>query len=175
MADVIEPIRTHRDRTERLDNYALWVRRVGMALLAAVVVIALLNVVGQRASTVSVSNSAVALSVHAPSTVRPGLLFQTKLSVTARRDLPNAEIVLGSGWFDGLTLNTEEPSPSTEASGPGGSVIFDIGSLKPGETYVQYLEYQVNPTSVSRRSQSVAVRSNGVDAITLDRTMTIVP
>jgi hypothetical protein len=77
--------------------------------------------------------------------------------------------------MDGLTLNTLEPGPSSETSGPDGSLVIDIGALQPGQTWVQYLEYQVNPTSVSRRHQTVSVLSNTKPIVTLQRTMTIVP
>lgn len=82
---------------------------------------------------------------------------------------------MGSGWVDGLTINTDEPSASTETSGPGGSLVLSLGSLKAGETFVQYFEYQVNPTSVSSRVQQVTLRSRGVDLVSVRRTMTILP
>jgi hypothetical protein len=40
---------------------------------------------------------------------------------------------------------------------------------------VQYLAYQVNPTSLSRRAQAITLVSDGVAIVTLHRTMTIVP
>ncbi len=146
-----------------------------MCLLAAVVVVALSNVVGQRATTAHANAVLAKLEVRAPEAVRAGLLYQAKITVTALQTLPQAQLVLGSGWIDGLTMNTEEPSPSTETSGPSGSLVFDIGTLQQGQAYVQYLEYQVNPTSLSRRSQVVTVMSDKAPVVSLHRTMTIVP
>jgi hypothetical protein len=175
MTDATTPMAEGRERAERNDRIGSWIRRVSVCLLSAVVVLALCNVAGQRASVASLHNPIADLSVHAPATVRPGLLFQTKISVTAHKALPDVQLVLGSGWFDGLTLNTAEPSASTQTSGPGGSVMFDVGPLQAGETYVQYLEYQVNPTSLSRRDQVVSVRSRGVQIVSMHHTLTIVP
>jgi hypothetical protein len=175
MGDAIEPVMTNRELAEHRDRFDVWVRRLSMCALAAVVLIALFNVLGQRASTIASGTSAAELTVHSPTAVRPGLLFQSRISVTARQALPNAQLVLGSGWFDGLTLNTEEPGASTETSGPNGSVVLSLGSLAPGQTFVQYLEFQVNPTSFSQRRQTVTVRSRGADVASLSRTMTIVP
>jgi hypothetical protein len=146
-----------------------------MGLLTAVVVIALCNIVGQHATTARASASGAELQVRAPTAVRPGLLFQAKISITAKQALPNTQLVLNSAWIDGLTINTLEPSPSAEASGPNGSLVLDLGALQPGQTWVQYIEYQVNPTSLSRRNQVVTVLSNTQPIVTLRRTMTIVP
>jgi hypothetical protein len=102
-------------------------------------------------------------------------LFQGRISVRAHAPLSNVQLVLGRGWFDGLTMNTEEPSPSTETSGPNGSVVFSLGALKAGQTFVQYLEYQVNPTSIGGRNQYVGIRAGGVDVISMNHHLTIVP
>lgn len=175
MGDALEPIGTQREVTERPDRYGIWIRRFFLAVLLAVIVLALCNVFGQRASDVVIKNSVATLRVHSPATVRAGLLFQAKITVTAQQPLSDVQLVLGRGWIDGLTQNTLEPSPSSETSGPNGSLVFDIGSLPAGGSYTQYVEYQVNPTSVSRRAQVVTVRSKGTPVISLRRTMTIVP
>jgi hypothetical protein len=175
MRDVVEPVELVRTRVDRTGERHLWVRRLFMTALAAVTVVALLNVVGQRASTAQTSSAQASLSVHSPTRVRPGLLFQARITVTARVALPGAALVLGRGWFEGLTANTEEPQASSELSGPSGSVIEQIGSLKPGQTYVEYLEYQVNPTSISSRTQTVTLTSHGSPVVSLHRTLSIIP
>jgi hypothetical protein len=175
MGDAIQPIEDFREHHERGELIGLWVRRFGLVVLTAVIVVALLNVVGQRATTVDSEAVAAGLSLHAPAAVRPGLLFQARIAVTAHRAIPAAQLVLGHGWIDGLTLNTAEPGPINETSGPDGSLVFSLGRLSPGQTFVQYLDYQVNPTSLSRRTQSMVLRSGGVDLATLHRTLTIVP
>ncbi|HVW79494.1 MAG TPA: hypothetical protein VHB69_00955 [Mycobacteriales bacterium] len=172
MIDVLEPIQS---REPAADWRRPWARWLGMTVLTAIVITALCNVYGQRASTQQVSGPLAQLTLRAPTTVRPGLLFQAKITITADQTLPNAELVLSHGWVDGLTMNTEEPSPTNETSGPDGSLIFGIGTLQPGQPFVQYLDYQVNPTSLSRRPQTLVVRSNGTVAASLDRTLTIVP
>lgn len=175
MADAVEPVESSLAVNRRHDQLGVWIRRAAMCLLGAVVVVALANVVGQRATTAHAASSQAELAVRAPTAVRPGLLFQAKISITAKRLLPGAKLVLSSGWIDGLTLNTAEPSASTEKSGPDGSLVFDLGTMQPGQTWVEYMEYQVNPTSLSRRTQVVTLLSNTQPVVTLQRTMTIVP
>jgi hypothetical protein len=171
MPDAVEPILVGKTT----GRAGLWLRRVGMCVLAAVVVAALCNVFGQRTTTAHATSPLARIDIRAPSTVRPGLLFQAKITLSASEVLPKAELVLSRGWIDGLTLNTEEPAASTETSGPDGSLVLSIGTLRPGSPYIQYLDYQVNPTSLSRRAQAITLVSDGVTVVTLHRTMTVVP
>jgi hypothetical protein len=175
MHDVIEPVESARERVDRHGERDLWIRRFALAVLAAVVVLALLNVFGQRATNTTVRTPLAQLTVHSPTRVRGGLLFQDRITITARAALPSAALVFNRGMFDGLTANTEEPAASAETSGPGGSVVFRIGSLAAGSTYVEYLEFQVNPTSVGARTQTVTVTSHGSAVATVSRTLTIFP
>lgn len=175
MVDAVHPVASSRPLDDRHDRIGVWVRRAAMCILLAVVVVASLNVVGQRTSTSVATSSQAVLSVRAPTAVRPGLLFQLKISLTAREELPHAQLVLSSGWMDGFTLNSLEPGPAGESSGPDGSLVFDLGALQPGQTWVQYLEYQVNPTSISRRHQVVTLLSDTEPVVALGRTMTVVP
>lgn len=175
MTESIEDVVARRPRTERLDRVGLWIRRAAMCALLAVVVVALCNVVGQRSSTATAANGAVTLSVRVPHAVRAGLLYQGRIAITAHQQLPAVNLVLAHGWIDGLTMNTAEPSASTETSGPGGSLIFSLGPLKQGQTFVEYLEFQVNPTSYSGRHLFTSVTSGGTQVAALDRTMMIFP
>jgi hypothetical protein len=175
MPDVIAPLSPDRRHSERAAVYGVWIRRFGVGLLLAVVVVALCNVLGQRASDATVRASAADITVHAPTRVRPGLLFQARVTVVAHQALPKAELVFNKSWIDGLTMNTNEPSASSETSGPDGSLILTLGALQAGQTYTQYFEYQVNPTSFGRRSQTVTVTSNGMPVVSLSRTLTVIP
>jgi hypothetical protein len=175
MLETVRPVTDTRGADERSGTRSVWLRRAGMLVLAAVPVLALLNVLGQRATSATVSSPAATLTVHAPATVRAGLLFQAKITITAHQTLRGASLVLGNGWFDGLTINTSEPQASSETNGPDGGVTFSLGTVKPGAPYVEYLEFQVNPTSISRRSQPVALRADGTQLLAFDHTMTIIP
>jgi hypothetical protein len=175
MVNALEPIESARSTDDRWDRMGAWIRRASMCLLAAVVIAALCNVFGQRASTAQASSSQAELEVHAPTTARPGLLFQAKFTIIPKQVLPDAQLVLGRGWVDGFTINTIEPSPVSEHSRADGSLVFDLGALQPGQPWVQYVDYQVNPTSISRRAQVVTVLSGSQQVVSLHRTMTLVP
>src|SRR4051794_33537490 len=86
-------------------------RRIILAALALFLLLALLNVFGQRPSSVTARSDAAALEVHAPASLRGGLLFEARLHVKAIRELRDATVVLDTGWLESMTLNTIEPSP----------------------------------------------------------------
>jgi hypothetical protein len=175
MPDVLQPIRDGRESVDRSASRRIWVRRGGCLLLAAVTVLALFNVFGQRAHDSSASSSAAVLTVRAPSHARAGLMFQAKFTIVARQPIKAATLVLGSGWLDGLTQNTNEPSASTETSAPGGGLSLSLGSLQPGQTFVQYLELQINPTTSGSKEQPVALDAGSTRLLSLDHTMTVFP
>jgi hypothetical protein len=175
MHDVIESIRPAIDRSDRSDVHGVWIRRFGLLLLLSVTVLALFNVFGQRSSTVSAHSATADLVVHSPTRVRAGLLYQAKITIVARQAIPSASLQLSAGWIDGLTQNTSEPSAVSETSGPDGSLILTLGRLNPGQTFVQYLDYQVNPTSSSSRTQVVTLRSGSTPIVALHRTVTVIP
>jgi hypothetical protein len=113
--------------------------------------------------------------VRAPSHARAGLMFQAKFTIVARQPIKAATLVLGSGWLDGITQNTNEPSASTETSAPNGGLSLSLGSLQPGQTFVQYLELQVNPTTAGTKPQPVTLDSGSTRLLSLDHTMTVFP
>ena len=61
--------------------------------------------------------------------------------------------MLDPGWLEGMTLNTLEPAPIGEASRDGGSRSSSGTSRRA--PHVLFLQFQVNPTNVGRRSQDV--------------------
>jgi hypothetical protein len=175
MTDVLQPVRDVRPADDRSAPRRIWLRRAGCLLLAAVPVLALFNVVGQRAGNSTVSSPAAAVVVRAPAATRGGLMYQAKFTIVARRTLKSVSLVLGNGWLDGMTMNTDEPSASSETTGPHGGLTLSLGTLNAGQTYVQYFEFQVNPTSVGTRSQPVMLRSAGTTLLSLTHRMTVFP
>lgn len=152
----------------------IWVRRVLVLLFAAVPLLALLNIFGQRASESSVSSSVATLKLHAPSTVRGGLLFEARFTVQAHQEIKNAVLLLGAGWADGLTINTIEPSPSNEAS-ENNKLSFQLGDIPAGQEYVLHMQFQVNPTTVGSLPQSVEVFDGSHQLAELNHTLAVYP
>jgi hypothetical protein len=149
-------------------------RRLGLAVLASIVIAALLGVFGQESTTTIAAGSKAVLSVDAPPHLRGGLYFQARLEVQAKRRVAHPKLVLSSGWLDGMTLNTVEPSPLSENSGEDGlSMSFE--ALPAGQRLIVWTDWQVNPTNVGRRSQDVALLDGSEPIAAVDRTVTVFP
>lgn len=148
VADIPDSIvlRRHRDLVGR--RHEIWIRRGILLLLAAVLGLALANQFGQRPSTTRDAG----LSVSAPARLRGGLLYQVRFRVHADRELKRAALLLSSGWLNGMTINTIEPSPVGESS-RNGDLLLTLGHVPSGRDFVLYVQFQVNPTTVGARTQ----------------------
>jgi len=163
-----------RSRGLRGRGHHVWIRRALIALFPAIAVVALLNVVGQRATSVTASRPAAELVLHSPSRIRGGLYFQARITVRARRTIDQPRIVLGPGWFDGLTINTIEPDPSEQAN-RNGWVALHYDQLQPGHLLRVFIEFQVNPTTVGRKVQKIELDDGGKPLARLERTLFVMP
>jgi hypothetical protein len=151
-----------------------WIRRTMLAVIAALPVLALLNVFGQHPNTSSAASAAASVNVTAPERLRSGLIFQVRVEVTAHRDIKQLRLVFDKGWWESMSVNSQVPEP-TEQSFEGGRVVFSYGKLAPGETHVSWIYFQVNPTNVGDRSESLEVRDGETSLMRLHRSLTIFP
>jgi hypothetical protein len=162
----------HRDLSGR--RWQPWLRRGLLGLVGVVLLLALLDVFGQRPSTTRAGSAAATLEISAPHAVRGGLLFQARFTIETKQELKDATLVLGPGWLDGLTVNTVEPSPLNEASRDG-KLSLELGHLAAGVKHVLYVEYQVNPTTVGRRTQAVELDDGEQPVLTTKQSLTVFP
>ncbi|HYX89853.1 MAG TPA: hypothetical protein VE753_10830 [Gaiellaceae bacterium] len=174
MADAPDTIvlKRHRDLEGRQND--IWVRRSLMTLVAVVPILALANVFGQGPDSHTLVAPAASLKIYAPSHVRGGLLYEARFHVTARQELKDATLVLGAGWLEGMTVNTIEPSPVNEAS-DNGRLSLELGHIPQGQSYILFMQFQVNPTNVGRRTQTVELRDGGAKLLSFHRSVTIFP
>jgi hypothetical protein len=165
-------LKRHRDLEGRRND--IWVRRGLMTLVAVVPIVALFNVFGQRPDSHTLVAPAASLKIYAPSHVRGGLLYEARFHVTARQDLKDATLVLGAGWLEGMSVNTIEPSPVNEAS-DNGRLSLELGHIPQGQSYLLFMQFQVNPTNVGRRTQTVELRDGHTKLLSFHRSVTIFP
>src|SRR5262245_33737105 len=97
-----------------------------------------------------------------------------RVTISAKQDLKDASLVLDSGWADGITIITIEPSPVGEAI-RNGRLSFELGHIPAGETYELLMDFQVNPTAVGNRSQGVELLDGDTHITSIDRTVRIFP
>jgi hypothetical protein len=175
VADIPDTIvlKRHRDLAGR--RHQVWWRRGLLALVAAIPVLALFNVFGQRPGTATTATSAARLQIYAPTRVRGGLLYEARFRITARRELKKALLVLDPSWAEGQQINTIEPSPGSEASRDG-QLSFALGHIPAGKSFLLFMQFQVNPTNVAwHRPQNVELFDNGTHLLTLKRSLTVFP
>jgi hypothetical protein len=162
----------HRDLLGR--SREPWIRRgivVAMCMLPA---LALANVFGQEAGVQRTDTAAASLAVEAPTTVRGGLLFQSRFEIVAKRTIAHPTLVLSRAWLEGLSVNTLEPAPVDESWSKDG-LELSYQAMSAGETRFVYLQYQVNPTTVERRSQRAELRDGAATLASVERTFTVLP
>jgi hypothetical protein len=107
--------------------------------------------------------------------VRGGLLYEARFRITARRELKQAILVLDPGWAEGQQINTIEPSPTGEASRDG-QLELTLGHVPQGQSYVLFMQFQVDPTNVAwRRPQNVELFDGGIHLLTVKRRITVFP
>lgn len=162
----------HRDLEGR--TLFPWIRRALVLLLAVVPVLALFNVFGQRPSVSRADAVPASLTVSAPAALRRGLLFQARFTIEAKEPLREAVLLLNEAWLNGITVNTIEPSPVNEAS-RNGRLAFDLGHLPAGSRYVLFMEFQVNPTTLGRRTLHAELDDGVQTVATITRDLTIFP
>ena len=165
-------LKKHRDQEG--EDWKPWVRRALILLLCVIPALAAFNVFGQRPSTQTVNAPAAKLSLYAPTHLRGGLLYMARFHVHANQELKKATLILDPGWAENITINTIEPSPVSEGSADG-RLLFELGHIPKGQSFVLYMEFQVNPTNVGHRSTDVELNDGNTYLLKLHRTITIFP
>ncbi|MDQ3822468.1 MAG: hypothetical protein M3321_04415 [Actinomycetota bacterium] len=174
MADVPDhlTLRHHRDLVGR--ERRPHARRIILTLIGLLLVAGLANQFGQRPGTTQRDSPVASLKVYSPSKLRSGLYFMSRFTIEAHEEIENATLVLDPGWLEGMTLNTLEPSPVAEANRDG-RLALELGRVPAGTTHRFFLHFQVNPTTVGRRSQDVDLEDGERRLLHLDRTVTVWP
>jgi hypothetical protein len=167
-------LKRHRD-LEGMVRSGIWVRRAVIGLIAAICVAGLLNVFGQRPQTAVADVPAAKLSVYAPTAIRGGDFMEARFHITAKRDLKNAYLKLDPGWAEGMSLNTIEPSPVGEAS-DNGRLSLQLGHIPAGQSFILFLQFQVNPTNVAwHRPQTVELDDGNTVLARVHRSISVFP
>jgi hypothetical protein len=158
----------------RGDVVALWTRRAVISLFAVISLLGLLDVFGQGASQTSATAPAATVRVTAPTAVRGGLFFQSRVEIRAVRAIDHPRLVLDEGWFEGMQVNSIEPSPVGEA-GRDGRIVLSYDGLDAGQRLVVWLQFEVNPTNAGHRSYDLELDDGETKVATVHRSLTIFP
>jgi hypothetical protein len=165
------------DRQRHLDreHHSAIPRRVGLSILAAICLLALLlDAFGQRSTLTRVDASAASLTVDSPERLRGGLVFTSQITVIAHQKLGDAQVQLSSGWFRGMTFNGVVPQPNSMSSS-GDTVTLDYGPLDAGQSMPFWISWQTNPTTLGARGEKVSVSDGSNQLVTIQRSLVVFP
>lgn len=165
-------LKTNRDRRNWWQSP--WLRRVLLLIPAAIAVLGLLNLFGQRPQTAEASSATAQLAVTAPTHARSGLIYAARFRIDARKDLRKASVVLDAGWADGYTVNGQAPQPLTQGSS-NGRLNYGLGHIAAGSQVTFWLSLQVNPTTVGHHAQTVRLYDGDRLLLTLHHSIYIFP
>jgi hypothetical protein len=165
-------LRRHRDLVGR--GWHTWLRHGLLVVPVALIVLGLLNVFGQHPSSSHADGPAAALDIYSPARVRGGLLFESRFTIRAHRDLKAPKLVLDSGWFEQMTINSLMPQPSVQTD-RNGRVVLTFDSLPAGQKLVFWLFFQVNPTNIGHRSQDIELDDGDTPLLHVERSVTVFP
>lgn len=167
-----------RDLAEGPESHALtrglWVRRGVMTALAAFVLAALAGVFGQRGSTSRTEAPAATVKLGLPEAVRGGLLFQAKVEIAARQAIDHPRLVLGTGWTEGMQVNTIEPGAQSESSRDG-RLLLSYDQLAAGDRFTVWFQFQVDPTESGRRDFTLELDDAERPIARIHRTLRVFP
>lgn len=174
MAQLPDGITLERNRDMRGKLSSPIYRRVLLLAIAALPVLALIGVFGQRPVTSVAHAQALDVKVTAPTRLRSGLVFQLRVDVTAHRDIRELEAVFDRGWWESMSVNSIVPEPSEESSDDG-RVVLDYGQLATGRRLTFWVYFQTNPTNVGEHREDVEIRDGHAPLVHVHRSITIFP
>jgi len=164
-------LREHRDDPHRAELWARWIVVSGLTVLA---LLGVANVFGQNPTHSTGTGELATLDVSAPNRLRGGIYYQARFSIHAKQEIEQATLLLDSGWFDAMHINTYSPEP-LGAGYRNGKLVLNYGHVAAGDTLVARLQFQVNPTNAAHRSQGVELHDDDVPLAAVDRDLTIFP
>jgi hypothetical protein len=153
---------------------ALWTRRIAMCVLLALVVVALVGLIGQPSSTTTVIAPAATFRLTAPKTVRGGLFFQARVEIVAHQDLKFPSLVVDDGWVEGMQANSVEPQAPNE-NALDGKVQFGYGELPADHALRIWFEFEVNPTNVGKHPYGIQLENANKPVARIQRTIRVLP
>src|SRR3954447_11311906 len=151
MSRVMTELFTDIRRDDRSAVSGLLARRAILTLFALISLTALIGFIGQRPSSSQATTPAVRMTLTAPETVRGGIFFQARIDIRALTAIEHPRLVFDEGWLEGRQVNSIEPAAESESSRDG-RLVLSYGALEPGDVLRVWMQFEVNPTNVGKRS-----------------------
>jgi hypothetical protein len=153
---------------------ALWMRRLMLAAMAAVVAADVLSLIGVRTSAVSAEHDGYALSLHYPSVARAGLDTPYQVTVTHAGGFgKQLTLAVTGSYFNIFETQGFHPNPSDETR--DGTTLYLTFTAPPGDTFVVDFDTYVQPASQQGRSATLTVIDGGAAQVSVDYHTRLMP
>jgi hypothetical protein len=129
---------------------------------------------GGPVDRLSLTNEQAELAAEIPQKLRSGLLFESRIDVSARQPVTDVTIGLSPEMWERITINTVIPEPESEDFRDG-RFRMHFGPLKPGETLKVRLESQVNAARWGAVRGNISLYDGNRPTLTLPTSMTVFP
>lgn len=158
---------------------ASWLSRsagiVSLLVFGALLALALAGLFGGGRSPVrTVEGADVALTVATPATLRNGLFYETRITITARRDIGKLVLAVPPSLWRDMTINAQVPA-AAEESFENGRFAFDYGPLKAGDKLEVKIDGQINPPLFGGTRGTIAVLDDKRELASLPLSMRVLP
>lgn len=115
-----------------------------LLVLGAIVALGLSGYAGGRDGDAAAESESAHLHVHWPSVIRNGHVYESILTVRARKPIEKLVLAVPGAMLRELTLNAMYPAAGDE-SYVDGDYRYAFGRLEAGDTFVVRVEMQINP------------------------------
>ena len=142
-----------------------------MTLVAVVPVMALFNVFGQRPDTTTRRHAGrLAEDLRAVAAPRRAATSRRASTITAHQDVKDADARARPRLGRGDDDQHDRAEPARRGEPRRQARRFDLGHIPAGQDYILFMQFQVNPTNVGRRSQDVdLLRRRHAGSLHIDR------
>jgi len=104
----------------------------------------------------SAETEAVRLDVATPATLRSGLFFESRITITPKRPLEDVVLAISPALWRDITINSAIPAAEKEGF-EDGMIRMSFGPARTGEPIAIKFDGQVNPPLVGRVRGRLAV------------------
>lgn len=147
----------------------------GVAILGLIVATAATGVLGGGLSPQEVAETrAASLAIKTPRTVRNGMMFETRIRITAHEPIKEPVLRISEKLWRDTTVNSFVPAPSEEALDEKGW-RFTLTPLAAGETAVVHIDGQKNPPRVGVNDGTIALYDGDTLLVQMPVTVRILP
>jgi hypothetical protein len=143
-------------------------------LFALIAIGALAGLIGQRWSRWEASSPDARMTLQAPTVVRGGIFFESRVDIRALGPIEHPRLVLDDGWLVGMQVNSIEPAAESESSRDG-RLVLSYGALETGDVLRVHLQFEVNPTNVGKRSYGLELDDAERRLARIDRKIRVMP